>query len=142
MKLVYELINVPFTPIKQVHSKCFIETSFNKDLVLYIYRLYYRKKSLLQQETLRVVTNAMICFTLASLWKFQYFRWPIEHVWSSFYCKNSKRFHKKSSVTDARLGSKYKPAFTWRLSKCFISLTFLHYQALEICDLVKVLYFF
>ena len=66
MKLVYELINVPFTPIKQVHYKCFIKTSFNKDLVLYMYRLYYRKKSLLQQETLRVVTNAMICFTLDS----------------------------------------------------------------------------
>ena len=36
----------------------------------------------------------MICSTLASLWKFQYFRMPIynpvEHLWWSFYYGNSK----------------------------------------------------
>ena len=36
----------------------------------------------------------MICSTLASLWKFQYFRRsiynPVEHLWWSFYCKNNK----------------------------------------------------
>ena len=46
------------------------------------------------QETLHVVTIAMICSTLASLWKFQYFRRHIynsvEHLWWSFYCENSK----------------------------------------------------
>ena len=36
----------------------------------------------------------MICSTLASFWKFEYFRRPIynpvEHLWCSFYCENSK----------------------------------------------------
>ena len=36
----------------------------------------------------------MICSTLASLWKFQYFQRPIynpvEHLWWSLYCENSK----------------------------------------------------
>ena len=46
------------------------------------------------KKTLCVVTIAMICSILASLWKFQYF-WrpiynPVEHRWWSFYCKNSK----------------------------------------------------
>ena len=48
----------------------------------------------IKQETLRVVTIAMTCSTLASLWKFQYFRRsiynPVEHLWWSFYCKNNK----------------------------------------------------
>ena len=40
------------------------------------------------------------------------------------------------------LGSKHASAFTWRLFKRFISLKFLRYKALEICDFFKVLYFF
>ena len=44
-----------------------------------------------QQETLCVVTIAVICSTLASLWKFQYFRRPIynptEQLWWSFFVK-------------------------------------------------------
>ena len=47
-----------------------------------------------QQETLRIVTISIIFSTLASLWKFQYFRRPIynrvKHLWCSFYCENSK----------------------------------------------------
>ena len=47
-----------------------------------------------EQETLRVVTIAMISSTLASLWKYHCFRRPIynlvEHLWWSFCCKNSK----------------------------------------------------
>ena len=46
------------------------------------------------KKTLCVITIAMICSNLASIWKFQYFRRPIynpvEHLWWSFYCKNSK----------------------------------------------------
>ena len=47
-----------------------------------------------KQETLRVVTIAMIWFTLASFWKFQYFRRsiysPVEYPWWSFCYENSK----------------------------------------------------
>ena len=47
-----------------------------------------------KQETLRVVTTAMICSNLAWLWKFKYFRRPIynplEHLWWRFYYGNSK----------------------------------------------------
>ena len=48
-----------------------------------------------QQETLCVVvTIAMICSTLASLWKSQYFQRPIynpvEDLWWSLYCRNIK----------------------------------------------------
>ena len=46
------------------------------------------------KKTLCVITIAMICSSLASLWKFQYFRRsiynPVEHLWWSFYCKNSE----------------------------------------------------
>ena len=47
-----------------------------------------------KQETLCVVTIAMICSTLASLWKSQYFQRPIynpvEDLWWSLYCENIK----------------------------------------------------
>ena len=47
-----------------------------------------------KQEALHVRTIAMICFMLALVWKFQYFRRliykPVEHLWWSFYCENSK----------------------------------------------------
>ena len=46
----------------------------------------------IKQETLCVVTIAMICSTLASLWKSQYFKRPIynavEDLWWSLYCEN------------------------------------------------------
>ena len=46
------------------------------------------------KKTLCVITIAMICSSLASLWKFQYFQRstynPVEHLWWSFYCKNSE----------------------------------------------------
>ena len=79
------------------------------------------------KKTLCVITIAMICSSLASLWKFQYFRRsiynPVEHLWWSFYCKNSEplSIFTKSSIIDACLGSKYTFAF-WRLFKHFISL--------------------
>ena len=84
-----------------------------------------------KQETLRVVTITMICPTLASLWKFQYF-WrliynPVEHLRWSFYCENGKPlsiFRRKSSIVDARLGSKCASANTWILFKRLISLKY------------------
>ena len=43
----------------------------------------------LQQETLRVVTIAMIYSIL--LWKFNIFPYkPVQYLWESFYCENSK----------------------------------------------------
>ena len=70
--------------------------TLNFKLLFCFVKLFSIKK---KQETLRVVTIAMICSTLASLWKFQYFRRPIynpvEHLWWSFYWKNSKPFTKK-----------------------------------------------
>ena len=80
-------------------------------------------ESKFKQETLRVVTITMICSTLASSWKFQYFQKPIynpdRYLWWSFYCKSSKplAIFTKSSVIDAHLGSRYASAFTWRLFK-------------------------
>ena len=96
----------------------------------------------IKQESLRVVTIAMIFSTLASL------LWgsicnPVEHLWWSFYCKISKllSIFTKSSIVDARYGSKYVCA-SWRLFKSFISLKYLHFKTLEICYFFKVLYFF
>ena len=63
----------------------------------------------LKQETLRVVKIVMICSTLASLWKIQYF-WRLkynwdEHLWQSLYWENSnpfsmftKNLHRKCSL--------------------------------------------
>ena len=65
-----------------------------------------------KQKTLRVVTITMICSTLASSWKFQYFQEPIynpvKHLWWSFYGKSSNvlTIFTKKSIIDARLGSK------------------------------------
>ena len=42
----------------------------------------------------------------------------VEHLWS-FYCEN---IHKKCSIVDTCLASKYVSAFTWRLFKRSISL--------------------
>ena len=83
----------------------------------------------LNKKTLCIVTIAMICSNLASFWKFQYFRRPIynpvEHLWGSFYFKNSNllTYSQKSSIVDACLGSKYASAF-WRLFKRFISVKY------------------
>ena len=53
-----------------------------------------RCKNKFNKKTLCVVTIAMICSSLALLWKFQYFRRsiynPVEYLWWSFYCKNSE----------------------------------------------------
>ena len=52
------------------------------------------KNCFLNKKTLCVLTIAMICSNLTSFWKFQYFRRstynPVEHLWWSFYCKNSE----------------------------------------------------
>ena len=52
-------------------------------------KIFLGRKTLLE-ITLPVVTVAMICSTLVSLEKFQYFRRPIynptEHLWWGFYC--------------------------------------------------------
>ena len=79
-----------------------------------------------KQETLRVVTIAKICSTLASLWKFQYFWTPtynsVEHLWWSFYYKNSKLL----SISTKKLRRwcyKQTSAFL-RLFKRFISLKY------------------
>ena len=72
----------------------------------------------------------MTCYTFASLWKFQYFRWPaynpVEHLWWRCYCKNSKQLSifTKKLYDNARMDSKYDTAFTWRLFKRFISLKY------------------
>ena len=82
----------------------------------------------IKQETLRVVAIAMICSTLASLWKFQHFRRPIynsvKHLWWSFYCKNSTpvSVFTESSIADARLGSNYAYAFWGLFEDYFIRL--------------------
>ena len=94
----------------------------------------------MQQETLRVVTIAMICSTLTTLWKFQYFRRsmynPVEHLWWSFYCKNSKplSIFTKSSIVDASLGSIqtfyfFKLFFILRIWKSVISLIYFTFNS-------------
>ena len=50
---------------------------------------------------------------------------PVEHLWWSFYCGNSKPLcmFTKNSIIDAHLDSKYASAFTWRLLQMFLSLS-------------------
>ena len=99
-----------------------------------------------KQETLCVVTIAMICSTLASLWKSQYFRRPIynsvEHLWWSFSWENSKSLSifTKSFIIDASLGSKYAFAF-WSLFKRFITLSILHYSIRLMKSVISLKYF-
>ena len=115
-------------------------------------------KIILNKKTLCVITIAMICSILASLWKSQYFQRPIcnqvEDLWCSLYCENCKPLSmlEKSSIVDARLVSKYASAF-WRLFKrnfSFLSF-FEHFKVFFITRLLKsvqsyhffkVLYFF
>ena len=42
--------------------------------------IFYRQTWYYQQEMLRVVTIVIICSTLASHWKFHYFRRPIQSI--------------------------------------------------------------
>ena len=86
-----------------------------------------RRETNSKQETLRVVTIVMICSTLASLWKFQYFQRPIYNQ-SNVYdgaciVKIVSRlvYSQKGSIVDPRLVSKYASAF-WRPFKLYISL--------------------
>ena len=62
---------------------------------LFIVTIFLKENMKSKQETLHVVAIAIICSTLASLWKFQYLKRsiynPEEHLWWSFYCKNSKQ---------------------------------------------------
>ena len=64
-----------------------------------------------KQETLCVVTIAMICSTLASLWKSQYFQRPIynpvEDLWWSLYCENIKPL----SIFTKKLDLRYSHGF-------------------------------
>ena len=86
-----------------------------------------------EQAVLHVVTIAMICSTLASLWKFQYFRGPIcnpvKHVWWGFLivyscnCKPLSIFTKKLHRRYL-LASKYASVFR-RLWKRFISVFYI-----------------
>ena len=94
---------------------------------------------------LRDVTITMICSTLASLWKFQCFWRPVSSIYDgAFIVKIVSRYvySQKSSIVDARMGSKYASAF-WRLFSKFLFLQIiLHYKTLKICYFFKVLYFF
>ena len=79
-----------------LHVQLFICNLFYKVFTSCIWQLMLEtsKQIKKQQKTLHVLTIAMICFMLALLWKCQYF-WrpihiPIEHLWWSFYCENSK----------------------------------------------------
>ena len=71
-----------------------------------------------KQETLRVVTMARICSTLASLWKFQYFKRgiydPVKNLWWCIYWENSKplsiftrKLHRKCSSEGSKFGSAF-----------------------------------
>ena len=87
-----------------------------------------------EQETVRILTIAMICSNLASYWKIQDF-WrpiynPVKHLWWSFYWKkivSRQVYSQKSPIVDARLGSKYI-LFIWSI---------LHYKTLKICFFFK-----
>ena len=86
-------------------------------------------KTKVNKKTLCVVAIAMIYSNLASLWTFQYFRRPVynpvEHLWWSFYCNNSKLLSIFTKKLHHRclLGSKHASAF-WRLFKRFSSLKY------------------
>ena len=66
----------------------------------------------IKQETLRVVTIAMISSTLASLWKFSKSLYVTQlNIYDvAFIAKIVSRYvySQKSSIVDTRLGSKYK----------------------------------
>ena len=75
--------------IKQIQANWFSSISREISRKSMVFRWFKE-----EQETQCVVTIARICSILASLWKFQNF-WrpmykPVEHLWWSFHCKNSK----------------------------------------------------
>ena len=96
-------------------------------LLLIFFSLFAKTK--VNKKTLCVVAIAMIYSNLASLWTFQYFRRPVynpvEHLWWSFYCNNSKLLSIFTKKLHHRclLGSKHASAF-WRLFKRFSSFKF------------------
>ena len=92
-----------------------------------------------KQETLHVITFAIICSALGSLWNFQDFQRPIynpvEHLWWSFYYENSKPlsiFRKKAPPqmlawflsTPELFGYSSNVLFLWSI---------LHSKTLEAC---------
>ena len=107
-----------------------LETYFIRLHNLISVNIFFTERSVFiyncNKKTLCVVTIAMIYSNLAS--KFQYFRRPIynpvEHLWWSFYCKNSKPlsiFTKKFHHRWCLLGSKYASTI-WRPFKRLIYL--------------------
>ena len=114
----------------------------NEILDRYFCRIFIRIKwneIKLYKKTLYVVTIAIICSTSPSPWKFQYSGRPVynpvEHLWWSFYCKNSKPlsiFTKK--LHHVCLGSKY--------GSTFLKIFNILHKILEICYFFEVLYFF
>ena len=112
----------------------------NLQHIIFVWRRSVSLK--LKQETLRVVTIAMICSTLAWLWKFQHFRRPIydpvEHLWWSFYCENSKllniftrKLHRRCSLRFYIHLCFFKTLRTFYFFKLF------YIKTLEICYFFK-----
>ena len=86
------IINHFFT-ITRLHCDFFVNnTVFRLIICHHWFKIAIKRKK--YKKTLCVVTIALICPNLASLWKFQNFRRsiynPVEHLWWSFYSKNSK----------------------------------------------------
>ena len=92
----------------QLQVFCHFSSHFNLFWITKLIMLELNQKFNWKQETLCVVTIAMICSTLVSLWKRSLYN-PVEHLWWSFYCENSKPLSilTNSSIADTRLGSKY-----------------------------------
>ena len=92
-----------------------------------------------KQETLCLVTMAMICSTLASLWKSQYFQKPIynpvEDLWWSLYCKNIKPL----SMLTKKLHRRCLRGFWIHL--CFLKTLQTFYFFKEACVVKIKLYF-
>ena len=78
----------------------------------------------------------MICSTLASLWKFQYFRRPVynpvEHLWWSFYCETRKplecvhltKWHQYIFSVSLKFGTCY---ISGQCGQFIKNVTFLHF---------------
>ena len=100
-----------------------------------------------KQETLNVVTIAMICSTLASLWKSQYFQRPIynpvEDLWWSLYCENMliklrkavKYIHKKATSYMFAWALNTPFLFEYSSNVLFFKRAF-HYKVPEICSVL------
>ena len=90
----------------------------------------------IKEETLRVVTIAMISSILVSLWKLQYFRRPIhnpvEHLWWGLYCENSKPL----SIFTKELYHRCSLWFLLRLYFLKILQTFYYFKILYIITLL------